>query len=302
MEILRAMNVAATVARLGSFSGAASILRMSPPTVTRLVGELEQELEIRIFNRTTRSVSLTVEGQHIIQKSLAILEEVEELRAFTQEQSEQASGRLVISAPMVFGNEVIAPVLPEFLIKHPKITIDFRISNEFVNLVEDHIDVAIRLGVGQLADSSLISTRVAEHRLHFYASAEYLARCGTPMDLDHLKTHKCISLVTGSWGRVHQLEGPNGPLNYRLPEDFVVNSYRAQLHAAIAGYGCVYMHDVVAADAVLSGKLVNILPQYGSVPQSIYAVYPDRRFLASRVRVLVDFLKSTLRQSSFAPT
>jgi len=302
MEILRAMNVAATVARKGSFSGAAEVLRMSPPTITRVVGELEEELGIRLFNRTTRSVAVTAEGHQFIQKSLAILEEVEDLLTSTGERSARASGRLVVSAPMVFGNEVIAPALPKFLEMHPEVSIDFRISNEFVNLVEDHVDVAFRLGVGRLPDSSLISTRVAEHRLHFYASPDYLARTGTPKDLDDLKSHKCISLVTGGWGRVQALEGPDGPLNFRPPEDFVVNAYRAQLHAALAGFGYSYMHEVVVADALKSKKLVKILPQFSSARQDIYAVYPHRRFLALRIRVFIDFLKETLGKSPFAPT
>jgi len=301
MEILRAMNVAATVARLGSFSGAAETLRMSAPTVTRVVADLEQELEIRIFNRTTRSVSPTTEGEEFIRKCLLILEEVEDLRSFTREQSAVASGRLVISAPMVFGNEIIAPILPEFLERYPKVSIDFRISNEFANLVEDHIDVAIRLGVGQLPDSTLVSTLLAEHRLHFYASPEYLARAGTLATLDDLKNHRCVSLFTGGWGRVQKIEGPDGPLEYRPSEDFVVNSYRSQLHAALSGYGCAYMHDVVTAEALKSGRLVRILPEYGSVSQGIYAVYPHRRFLASRIRVFVEFLRGALRKGVFAP-
>ena len=302
MEILRAMNVAATVARLGSFSGAAEALRMSAPTVTRVVAELEEELQIRLFNRTTRSVSLTAEGEEFVQKCLLILEEVEDLRSFTLERSSTASGHLVVSAPMVFGNEIIAPILPEFLEQYPDVRIDFRISNEFANLIEDHIDVAIRLGVGQLPDSSLVSTRLAEHRLHFYASPDYLARSGTPLTLDDLKTHKSISLFTGGWGRVQKIEGPAGPLEYRPSEDFVVNSYRSQLHAALSGYGCAYMHDVVAADALKSGQLVKILSQHSSVRQGIFAVYPHRRFLASRIRVFIDFLKVALRESTFAPT
>lgn len=296
------MNVTITVARLGSFAGAAETLRMSPPTVSRVVAELEGDLAIRIFNRTTRSVSLTAEGQEFVQKCIPILEEVEHLRASASERSERASGRLVVSAPMVFGNEIIAPILPKFLDRYPDLNIDFRISNEFVNLVEDHVDVAIRLGVGGLPDSTLISTRVAEHRLHFFANPNYLARAGTPSKLNDLKDHKIITLITGGWGRVQALDGPDGPLEYRPPENFVVNSYRAQLHAAMAGSGCVYMHDVVAEDALASGELVKILPQYGSARQGIYAVYPHRRFLALRIRVFVDFLKETLQRGAFAPT
>lgn len=302
MEILRAMNVAATVARLGSFSGAAETLRMSAPSVTRVVAELEEELEIRLFNRTTRSVSLTAEGEEFIKKSLLILEEVDDLRSFTREQSAKASGQLVISAPMVFGNEIIAPILPKFLERHPRVSIDFRINNAFANLVEDHIDVAIRLGVGRLPDSTLVSTRVAEHRLHFYASPDYLERSGTPRHLDDLRDHRCIALITGEWGRLQKIEGPEGLLEYSPSEDFIVDSYRAQLHAALAGFGYVCMHDVVATDALNSGRLVKILPDYGSVRQGIYAVYSHRRFLASRIRVFVDFLKESLKQSEFAPT
>lgn len=302
MEILRAIDVAATVARLSSFSGAAKVLRMSAPSVTRVVAELEEELKIRIFNRTTRSVSLTVEGEEFIKKSLLILDEVDGLRSFTQERSATASGRLVISAPMVFGNEIVAPMLPEFLNRHPQVSIDFRISNTFANLVEDQIDVAIRLGESQLPDSSLVSTRVAEHRLHFYASPEYLKRAGTPLDVSDLRNHRCIALITGGWGRSQKIEGPEGFLDYIPTEEFVVDSYRAQLHAALSGFGYTYMHDVVAAKALAAGELVKILPDVGSVRQGIYAVYPHRRFLASRVRVFIDFLKSTLRQGEFSPS
>jgi len=289
--MLLSMQAVTEVARLGSFSAAAKVLNLSPPSVSRIVGELEEELGIRLFNRTTRRVALTPEGREFAQRSETILEEIESLRDTAQERSKGTSGRLVVSSSVAFGNEMLAPAIPAFLSQYPEIEFDLRIGNRPVDLIEEHVDVALRVGVGGLPDSSLVAAKVIEYRLIFVAAPSYLEKGGEPKTLEQLEDHQMVKIATGSWGHVQRLETPQGVIDYHVPDRFTVDAYRAQLNIVLGGYGCALLHEIAARREIEAGRLVRILPDHQTTAQSIYAVYAHRTFLASRIRVFLNFLK-----------
>jgi len=293
MDMLQAMRAVTEVAHLGSFTAAGRAMKMSTPSISRLVGELEADLGVRLFNRTTRQVALTPEGQDFLQRGDAILQEINALRDVTQERHQLPSGKLVVSSALAFGNEMLAPSIPEFLSRYPSVSVELNLGSRTVDLVAEHIDVALRIGVGGLPDSSLTAVKIHDYKLIFVASRDYVDNHGAPKILDDLQQHRMVKLSTGSWGHVQTLRTPEGLIDFRLPESYGVDSYRGQLRATLAGYGCALMHDIVAQPEIDTGQLVRVLPDCETIEQSIYAVYVHRTFLAARIRVFIDFMMET---------
>ncbi|MDW4550304.1 LysR substrate-binding domain-containing protein [Defluviimonas sp. D31] len=290
MDMLLAMKVAAEIAHRGSFTAAGRALGLSPPSVSRIVSELEADLGVRLFNRSTRHVALTEEGQAFFQRGEAILEEIDALREVTRAQHRVPSGQITLSSSVAFGNELLPPAIAGFLARHPEVQVQLGVSNRTVDLIQEHVDIAFRIGVGGLPDSTLKAVRVLDYRLIFVASPGYLSAHGYPADLEELKGRPVVKLFTGSWGHVHTLQTPDGPVEYRLPDAFGVDAFRAQLGAVLAGHGLSLMHDYVAAPEIAAGRLVHVLPGFQTVPQSVFAVYAHRHLMATRIRVFLDFI------------
>lgn len=298
MEMLQAMRAVTEVAHLGSFTAAARAMKMSTPSISRLVSELETDLGVRLFNRTTRRIALTPEGEDFLRRSESILEEIDALRDVTQERHGSPSGRLVVSSAQAFGNEMLAPAIPAFLDRYPAVSVDLSIANRPVDLVAEHVDVALRIGVGGLPDSSLTAVKVFDYRLIFVASCDYVEKHGAPESLDDLSRHRMVKLSTGSWGHVQTLRTPEGMVEFRLPEDYGLDAYRAQLRATLAGYGCALAHDFVARPEIEAGRLVRVLPGCETVEQSIYVIYVHRTLLSARIRVFIDYLLETFANAA----
>ena len=291
MDMLNSMRAVVEVATTGGFSAASRSLKMSPTTVSRLVAEIEEDLGVRLFNRTTRHTALTDEGRKFLDRCGAILEEIDALRDATKSSYQNPAGRLAVTSSLAFGTEMLAPAIPGFLSRFPGISVDLNITNRTVDLIEDHFDVALRIGVGGLPDSSLTAVKVFDYRLIFVAHRDYVARHGEPRHPDDLRPHAMVKVATGTWGHVQELRTPNGPLAYTVPDTFTVNAFRAQLAAVLEGKGCALMHDFVARPEIDRGKLLHILPDYATSTQSVYAVYAHRTFVAARIRTFIDFLK-----------
>lgn len=296
MDTLQAMRAVTEVAHLGSFTAAARSLKMSVPSISRLVSDLETDLGVRLFNRTTRRIALTDTGAEYLRRSGAILEEIDELREITQDLHRRPGGTLVLSSVISFGTELLAPVIPAFMERYPGVKVDLSITTRTVDLVNEHVDVAFRIGVGSgLPDSSLVATKVSEQRLIFVAAPDYLSRAGTPQRLEDIKRHRVVKFATGRYGHVHRLQHGEDQTEYTLPDDFVVDSPRAALTAAVAGFGCALVHDHAARSDVAAGSLVRVLPEFATVPQPIFAVYAHRRYVAARIRLFIDFLQEAFR-------
>lgn len=291
MDLLQGMRAVLEVSRAGSFAGAARAMKLSAPSVTRIVSELEADLGVRLFNRSTRHVALTAEGQSFLSRSEAVLEEVEAIRSTTKSQHIKPSGRLVVSSSLAFGNEMLAPILHKFMSAHPDVSVSLTISSRTVDLIEEQVDVALRVGVGGLPDSSLTSVKICPYRMIFVATAAHLERYGAPETLAEISERPMVKLATGNWGHAQCVVTPQGEVDFRLPDNFTVDSYRAQLVAVLNGDACALMHEFVARPHIADGSLVRVLPGYETAEQGIYAVFAHRTLVAARIRFFLDFIK-----------
>ena len=295
MDLFNSMRAVVSVARLGNFSSASRSLDMSTTSVSRLVAELEADLGVRLFNRTTRHTALTEEGMVFVDRCEAILEEIEAMRDVARSRHSEPTGKLVVSSSLAFGMEWLSPTIPEFLNRYPGMSVDLSVTSRTVDLVEEHVDVAMRVGESGLPDSSLTAIRILDYRMIFVAHRAYIGTYGTPESLDELASHRMVKIATGSWGHVQELITPEGRVDYTVPDTFSVDSYRGQLRAVLEGGGCALMHDYIAAPELELGNLVRVLPDHATSVQSIYAVYAHRTFVAARIRAFIDFLREKFR-------
>lgn len=291
MDMLLAMRVMGEIVYQGSFAAAGRALNLSPPSVSRIVSDLESNLGVRLFNRSTRRLALTEEGQVFLQRGEAILDEIDALREMMRARHRVLSGRITLSSSVAFGNELLPPAIAAFLGKHPGVQVQLGISNRTVDLIQEHVDIAFRIGVGGLPDSTLQAIKVLDYRLIFVAAPGYVSAHGCPTDLEELKGRPIVKLFTGSWGHVHTLQTPDGPVEYRVPEGFSVDAFRAQLGAVLAGHGLSLMHDYIAEPEISAGRLIQVLPGFQTEPQSVFAVYAHRHLMATRIRVFLDFIR-----------
>ncbi len=292
MNLVQNMQAASEVARLGSFSAAARWLNLSAPSVSRLVAELEDDLGVNLFVRTTRHVALTPEGAIFVRKSAAILEDIETLRAELAASETAPKGTVRLTSVVAFGNELLSGALAKFSMKYPDITVKLDISNRRVDLIEENVDVAIRIGGADgLDDSSMIARRLYQQTLIFVATPEFVARHGLPQTLAELETLPLVRFATGTFGRTHRLVGPNNDETaFALPGSFVVNSPIAARNATLAGGHIGLVAEYLVRNSLDEGRLVRVLDDWSTRPQPIYAIYARRDLMPARQRLLLDFL------------
>jgi len=291
MDMLLAMKVVGEIAHCGSFAGAAAALNLSPPSISRIVSEVEADLGVRLFNRTTRQIALTDAGSQFLRRSSIILEEIDALREESRARHGEPRGQLRVSCVNGVGNVLLAPAIPGFLDAYPNVSVDLEVSNRLVELVHEHVDVAIRVATGKgAADSSLVARRIFAQTLIFVAAPDYIATRGTPRTLEDLDRHRVIKQVTGTWGRVNYLRHGSETVEYSAPDTFVLNSPIAARNAALAGYGLWLGADYFVADDLTEGRLVRVLPDYETFEQPILAAYVHRTYTPAKIRVFVDYL------------
>lgn len=286
MTRLEDLAIFVRVAASLSMTAAARELNLSPAVVSKRIKHLEERLGTRLFQRTTRQLSLTEAGQGFFVRIEAILGGVEDAEAFIAGRTETARGVLKISAPTSFGRMHVAPHLKPFMEAHPEITINLTLSDEFVDLVAGGYDLAIR--IGELTDSSLVARRLAQVRRLLCASPAYLAAHGTPQSLDDLAEHVCLPPHNNDTWR---LDGPAGPISYRPQGPLITNSSEVIREAVIAGLGIALRSTWDVGPELKAGLLVPVLP-FLEAPKNVAlsAVYPSREFLPAKVRLFIDYL------------
>ena len=288
MDRLEAMHVFVTVADLSGFAPAARKLRLSPSAVTRLIAALEEHLGARLLQRTTRKVRLTDVGTRYLERARRILADVEEADGSAREERNRPSGRLVVSAPVGFGRLHVGPVMTAYLKRYPEIGAELRLSDHLVNLVEDAVDVAVR--IGHLADSSLVARHVGEMRRIVVATPGYLKRNGEPKTPDALLQHQTIQFgPTVGWHFVqdgHDVEVTPSPR-------FISNSADAALQYAESGGGVTRVLAYQAAEGLKRGRLRIVLAKYEQPALPIHIIYPTSRLLSAKVRAFVDLVVET---------
>jgi len=295
MVSLKAIRVFAEVAQQGGFSAAGRALNISPPSVTRIISELEAELGVRLFNRSTRALTLTEEGERFLRGGRTVIDEVDTLTNDIRQRNRQPRGRLRVSSVIAFGQEVIAPLVPGFMDQYPEVEVELDLSNRKVDLIEEHFDLAIRIGGPEGLDtSSLKARKIFSQTLFFVATPEYVQQKGQPRTLNELADHRVVKQISGAWGRTNRLNREDEVVEFSLPERYVVNSPNAARNAVLSQLAIGLLADYLVKDLIAAGKLERILPEYATLEQAIYAVFVHRNYMPAKTRAFIDFLAAKL--------
>ena len=293
MDRLEAMSVLIAAIEAGSLSAAGRRLRMPLATVSRKVSELEAHLNTRLLKRSSRRLSLTDAGESYVANVRRILDAVEEAERGASGEYRAPQGELVVSAPILFGRLHLLPIAIEFLEAYPDIDMRFVFLDRVVNLLDERIDLAVR--IGELPDSALLATRVGSIRRIICASPRYLATHGTPTTPAELRDHHCVTFEgfagSGTW--------TFGPVKKReivsIHSRLVVNTAEAAVDAAVAGLGLTRVLSYQAASALRAGTLEVALREFEPVPWPVNLVYTGGRFLPLKVRAFIDFAVPRLK-------
>jgi DNA-binding transcriptional LysR family regulator len=289
MENLADIAVFVRVVERGSFTVAADDLNLSRAVVSKYISRLEERLGARLMNRTTRRLSLTEAGAALFEASRGAIERIEEAEAAVAQFQSAPRGRLRISAPMSFGILHLGPAIADFAREFPAVTLDIRLDDRFVNLVEDGVDVAIR--IGQLTDSSLVARKLATTRALACASPGYLREHGEPETPEDLASHQCLIysyLATSNVWRFTARDGREIPV--AVSGSMRINNGIVLAEAALAGRGVLVTPSFYVAPMLRDGRLKRILTDYRLPDLGIHAVYPQRTHVPPKVRAFVDFL------------
>jgi DNA-binding transcriptional LysR family regulator len=294
MDKLRAMETFIAIADRGSLTAAASALDSSLPAVVRMLAALEKHLGVRLFHRTTRRLSLTEEGRTYLERCRQALEHIREAESVVSVGQRSPTGRLTVAAPTMFGRTHVAPVLNAYLLGNPGIVADLRLMDRWIDLIEEGVDVGIR--VGRLEDSSLIALPCGQLRRVVCASPGYLERAGRPQKPADLKLHRCIRRSGRSSGTAWTLRERGKDRIVQVDGPLIVNQVEAAIEACRDGIGLAVFLDYQVRDLLDQGSLEVLLEAHEPPPLPVQAVYPGGRQVPSRVRGLLDMLVPQLRE------
>jgi len=287
------MRLFVRVVETGSFSAVARELGTIQPTVSKQLSGLEEHLGVRLLNRTTRQLSTTEAGRKYYDRCRHILDEITDLVGSLPELQDSSTGALRGKAPMGFGQLYMLPLVFRFRRLYPGLAVDLTLNDRYVDLVQEGIDVAIRFG--ELADSEVVARSIGRVMRVCVASPAYLRARGIPKTPADLLAHNCITynyLFTNEW----QFGGQQGPTTLRVTGDFRANSALTIRTAALEGIGIANMPSVFVQQDLHDGTLVRVLADYAPPPVEIHALYPSARFLASKVRLFLDFVRDEFLQ------
>ena len=290
MDSISKIAIFVQVAQLQSFAAAGRELGMSGPAVSKQIQALENRLGVRLLNRTTRSVTLTEEGAVYLDRAGKALEDLQEAERRIQELKDCPTGKLKINAPMSFGNQYLVGPVAEFAKRYPEVKLEVDFDDRWVDVIAEGYDVVVRIGV--LEDSSLIARKLASCPIILCASPGFEAQYGLPDQPAQLPDFPAIIYSqhgqTEEW-RYQDSNGSRGSV--RLNRNFAGNSAEMQLEACLQGLGLALLPIFVAGEHLESGGLLRVLPQFDTYPErGIYALFPQNRHLATRVRLFVDWL------------
>jgi DNA-binding transcriptional LysR family regulator len=291
LERLTGIIAFAKAASLGSFSAAARALSVSPSAVSKTIRRLEQQLGLKLFSRTTRSLTLTPEGRDLYGRALRLLQEAEGIEQAAAAARSEPAGTLRVTAPLPIGVHLLAPALPRFRQRYPKVHVDLRLGDRYINLIEESIDIALR--VGNLVDSRLVARRLGTHRICAFASPDYLARRGVPVHPDELQQHECVNFMYQSSGQPLQWPFQIGTrlLEISPSAGITVDVSDAVASVLVAGGGVGMSPTYVAAPLVARGLLVPVLHEHAIDRAPITALWPESRRGSPNVKAFIAFLE-----------
>ncbi|CAI1610322.1 D-malate degradation protein R [Serratia grimesii] len=291
---LSGIPVFVAVAEAGSFANAAEKLHLTRSAISKIISRLEERLGVMLFLRTTRSQSLTDEGVLFYEHCRQALATLNNAEALLDSGKVQASGRLRVSMPVLFGHLCIAPLLTELALQHPQLTLELSFSDRTVDLIDEGFDLAIRIGA--LPDSSsLVGRQLGHHGMTFCASPAYLERCGEPLSLHDLSQHQAVGYLRAGIVQKWQLRDDDNRLQEIRPQArILMDDMQAVTNAAVSGAGVAWLPYWLAREHVVEGRLVAIMRSYDSVDFPVNAVWPHAAYQPLKVRLAVDQLVAQL--------
>jgi DNA-binding transcriptional LysR family regulator len=301
MDRFEAMNVFCKVVELGSFAAAAERLNISTSAASRMIAQLESTLQARLLNRTTRRISLTEDGRGYYERCLQLLSDLEEAEESVGSASVELRGTLRLTAPISFGAWHLAPAIADFARLHPQVKFDISLSDQQTDLVEEGLDLAIR--VGALGSQNLVARPIGKARMMLCAAQDYLNAHGIPQKPDDLINHQCLTYAYASDNHLWRFADPNeqdgkrdgkGPITVRVGGGVHSNNGLLLRELAAQGMGLTMAPDFILKVAVDEGRLVEVMTEWSPAPLTIYAAYPSRKHLSAKVRGFAAFLQEWL--------
>jgi DNA-binding transcriptional LysR family regulator len=296
---LEAWAVFARVAEIGSFAGAAAELGLSTATVSKTVARLEQRIGASLLSRTSRRVSMTTLGREVAERALRLLVDAETMEADMLDRTTAPRGLVRVAVPMSFGQQQVAPLLPELLARYPELSIDLHLSDELVDLVGGGFDFALR--IARLENSSLRARRICDVRLLLVASPDYAARHGSPSHPHALQDHPCFGYAylptANRWVFTHR-SGEQASVSLSGP--LRVNNGEVLMPALLAGLGFAALPDFLIWSAIENGTLVEVLPEWSLPLAALSLVTPPTMLRPARVTTTMEFFHRMLSQASWA--
>jgi len=292
MDKLRAMEIFVCIVDEGSLTAAADAIGMSGPSVVRALAALERAMSVRLMNRTTRRSSLTDEGREYYERCKRVLAEVEEADASISARRAAPSGRLRLTAPVAYGRMHVAPIVVDFMAKYPQMEIELLLLDRIIDLVEEGVDVALR--IGNLPDSTLVAVPAGATRRVVCAAPSYLKRAGVPQSPADLLDHRCIVFSGLSRGTDWLFAGKRSA-QVDVHPALRTNQFDVAVDACLRGLGCGQFLSYQVDWLVNAGKLKRVLGEFEPAPLPIHVVYPHGRHVSANVRAFMDMAVPGLR-------
>ncbi|WP_186417333.1 LysR family transcriptional regulator [Bosea sp. CS1GBMeth4] len=294
MDRFDAMAVLLAIVEAGSLSGAARQLRAPLSTISRKIAELERHLGTRLLRRSSRGIALTDPGRAFVAASRRILGQLEEAEREAAGEYRTARGELQVTAPIAFGQHHLMPVALDFLAEQPEIRLRLMLTDQQLNLADEHIDVALR--IGHLADSALIATRLGTVRRVICASPGYLARRGVPRTPEDLARHDGISFQGFAVAPETRYRRDSAAFAVDPHPRLAVNTTEAAIQAALADFGIIRLLSYQVEEELRSGRLQVLLPEFAPEPLPVSLVYPEAELLPLKLRCFLDWTVPRLRE------
>lgn len=288
MDTLEGMRVFVAVADQHSFTRGAKRLGVSTKLASKYIRQLEERLGAQLFNRTTRSVTLTDTGRAYLERCIPLLDQLDELESVVQARQSDLAGSIRITAPTGFGSRELVQAIEPFQRANPKVSLQLQLSDQHVSIIDEGVDLAIRFGA--LKDSSLVARKLMDMRLVVIASPAYLLKHGKPEHPNALATHNCLLHLTSADPSHWKFMVDGDEVSVRVDGSFRANSPRAVAYMAAGGLGIGKCPHYTAAPFLRSGALEILFAEEESSKTTLYAVYPPNRHLTARIRALIEHL------------
>lgn len=289
MDSLDGLKTVIAVVETGSFTSASERLMISKALVSKYVGEVEEKLGVRLFNRTTRRLALTDAGKTYYERALPLVEEYEELLDSVTGEQSTPKGNLKISVPVTFGEMQLSPIISKFLKAYPDIQINIQLTDRRIDMLEEGVDVVIR--IGGVDDSNMVARQINTYPLVLCASPDYLKEHGYPKKPSDITNHACIIDSNFRIGKQWPLVSPDGTVEIiEVTSKIAANSPRAVMEIAKSGGGIALIPGFIVKDTIAEGLLLEVLSGYSTLEFGLFAIFPHRRYLSKKIRCFIDFL------------